>query len=140
MFTIYRPELVGPATEFRDQHRSFLAGEWDEARLAEHQTALLRRTLGYVKDNSPFYRAHLASVDPAAITALDERTLATIPFTTKDDLRAAQHDLLSRPLADAWIFYETTGTTGRSTPCPRDDIDSLANNTVLTQYYETVFR
>ncbi|WP_329575570.1 phenylacetate--CoA ligase family protein [Kitasatospora sp. NBC_01250] len=140
MFTIYRPELAGPAVELRDQHRSFLAGQWDRTGLAEHQLTSVRRTLRYVKENSSFYRAHLAAVDPSTITALDERALAGIPFTTKDDLRAAQHGLLSRPLADAWIFYETTGTTGCSTPCPRDDIDSLANNTVLTHYYGTVFR
>lgn len=140
MFTIYRPELAGPAVELRDQHRSFLAGQWDRTRLAKHQLTSVRRTLDYVKENSSFYRAHLAAVDPSTITALDERALASIPFTTKDNLRAAQHGLLSRPLADAWIFYETTGTTGCSTPCPRDDIDSLANNTALTHYYATIFR
>jgi len=44
------------------------------------------------------------------------------------------------PLSKAWIFYETTGTTGRSTPCPRDNTDSLNNNTALTVYYDTVFQ
>src|SRR6185312_2842913 len=140
MFTIYRPELAAPALELRDWHRSFLAGEWDARRLAEHQLDRLRATLAYVRQNSPFYRERLADLDPAALHAVDEATLSRIPFTTKDDLRAAQRDLLSRPLSDAWIFYETTGTTGRSTPCPRDEIDSLANNTVLTTYYEGVLR
>jgi phenylacetate-CoA ligase len=140
MFTIYRPELAEPAVELRDRHRSFLAGEWDARRVAEYQLSRLRATLAYVKQNSPFYRDRLASLDPAGFAAVDEQSLARIPFTTKDDLRNAQRDMLSRPLSDAWIFYETTGTTGRSTPCPRDEIDSLANNTVLTTYYEGVLR
>lgn len=140
MFTIYRPELAAPALELRDWHRSFLAGEWDARRLAEHQLDRLRATLTYVQQNSPFYRERLAGLDPSALQAVDEAALSRIPFTTKDDLRSAQRDLLSRPLSDAWIFYETTGTTGRSTPCPRDEIDSLANNTVLTTYYEGVLR
>ncbi len=139
MYTIYRPELDGPTRLLRDQHQSFLAGEWDDARLARHQTGLLRETLRYVKENSPFYRTHLADVDPEQVTVLDEATLSSLPFTTKEDLRAAQQSMLSRPLSDAWVFYETTGTTGRSTPCPRDNIDSLHNNAALTHYYETVF-
>ncbi|MFI8104316.1 phenylacetate--CoA ligase family protein [Streptomyces sp. NPDC086023] len=140
MFTVYRPELAEITAVLRDQHRSFLAGEWDAERLVAHQSGLVRQTLRYVRQNSPFYARHLAGVDPASVERLDEATLSAIPFTTKDDLRAAQHEMLSRPLSDAWIFYETTGTTGRSTPCPRDDIDSIHNNSVLTHYYGTVFR
>ncbi|MEV6951763.1 phenylacetate--CoA ligase family protein [Streptomyces sp. NPDC051183] len=139
MYTVYRPELAEIAGTLRDQHRSFLAGEWDAERVDAHQAALARQTVRYVKQNSPFYREHLAAVDPDRIVRLDEETLAGIPFTTKEDLRSAQQAMLSRPLSDAWIFYETTGTTGRSTPCPRDDIDSIHNNTVLTHYYGTVF-
>ncbi|AEW95055.1 MULTISPECIES: phenylacetate--CoA ligase family protein [Streptomycetaceae] len=140
MYTIYHPELDALVRRLRDDHETFLAGKWDAARLARHQTDLVRATVAYVKEHSAFYRGHLAGVDPERITALDEATMAAIPFTTKDDLRAAQQDMLSRPLADAWIFYETTGTTGRSTPCPRDNTDSLHNNAALTHYYESVFR
>ncbi|WP_248958363.1 phenylacetate--CoA ligase family protein [Sphaerisporangium perillae] len=132
MFTIYHPELAETARSLRDRHRAFLAGEWDDERLARHQADLLRKTVSYVKERSPFYRRRLEGFS-------EDDDLATLPFTTKQDLRDAQFDMLSRPMHEAWIFYETTGTTGRATPCPRDDNDSLHNNTVLTAYYETVF-
>ncbi|MFC7386593.1 phenylacetate--CoA ligase family protein [Sphaerisporangium rhizosphaerae] len=132
MFTIHHPELDEMARSLRDLHREFLAGEWDEARVAAHQARLLRQTISYVKERSPFYRARL---DGAA----EDDDLGSLPFTTKQDLRDAQFDMLSRPMHEAWIFYETTGTTGRATPCPRDNTDTLHNNTVLTAYYQTVF-
>lgn len=140
MFTIFNEDLVPVARQLRDQHRAFAAGELPPGGLAGHQLDGLRATLAYVKQNSPFYREHLAGIDPSAIASTDGREWSAVPFTTKDDLRAAQYGILSRPLSKAWIFYETTGTTGRSTPCPRDNVDSLANNTALTVYYDTIFR
>lgn len=94
----------------------------------------------YVKARSPFYGRHLTDVDPQSVTSLTPEQLATVPFTTKEHLRQEFADILSLPMHRAWIFYETTGTTGRSTPCPRDNIDSLNNNTALTVYYDTIFR
>ncbi|MFD0394387.1 phenylacetate--CoA ligase family protein [Streptomyces nogalater] len=79
-------------------------------------------------------------MDPRSITSLAPEQLASVPFTTKDHLRQEFADVLSLPMHKAWIFYETTGTTGRSTPCPRDNTDSLHNNTALTVYYDTIFR
>jgi phenylacetate-CoA ligase len=140
MFTVFDEKLAVAAREIRDRHQAYANGGWDAATLGAHQLAQLRRTIEYVSQNSPFYRRHLADVALARLVDLDSARLAEIPFTTKDDMRSAQHDLLSRPLSRAWIYYETTGTTGASTPCPRDNIDSLNNNTILTLYYETVLR
>ncbi|GAA1938185.1 phenylacetate--CoA ligase family protein [Kitasatospora viridis] len=140
MFTVFNEELDRTARQIRDRHRSYAAGEWSEADLAAHQLTELRATISYVREHSKFYARHLASVDPAAIESLAPEALAAIPFTTKDDLRREFEDVLSLPLSKAWIFYETTGTTGRSTPCPRDNTDSLHNNTALTVYYDTVLR
>lgn len=140
MFTVFNEELAAVARRFRDEHREFAAGGWDADRLEAHRVAALRSTVAYTRANSPFYRERLAHVDPADITSSSGAAWTSVPFTTKDDLRAAQHDILSRPLSEAWIFYETTGTTGASTPCPRDNVDSLANNTALTVYYDTIFR
>ncbi|MEV0230709.1 hypothetical protein [Nonomuraea sp. NPDC050786] len=132
MFTVYHPELADLARSLRERHDEFLAGGWDAARLAEYQAERLRATLAYAGSRSPFYRARLDGL-------AEGDDLATVPFTTKQDLRDAGLDLLSRPMHEAWIFYETTGTTGAATPCPRDNVDTLHNNSVLTAYYGTVF-
>jgi phenylacetate-CoA ligase len=140
MFTVFNEELDRVAREIRDRHYAFVRGETSEADLAAWQLEQFRRSIAYVKENSPFYKRHLAGVDPDAITALTPEQLASVPFTTKDDLRNEFEAVLSQPLNKAWIFYETTGTTGRSTPCPRDNVDSLNNNTTLTVYYDTILR
>ncbi|USX56280.1 phenylacetate--CoA ligase family protein [Lentzea sp. HUAS12] len=125
-------------TELREQFDTFTAGKWDQATLESHQTRKLRDTVAHVRHNSPFYRERLAGLTPEAIAALTVDDLADLPFTTKEDLRNAQFDILSRPVSEAWVFYETTGTTGAATPCPRTNTDSINNNSVLTSYYGDV--
>jgi phenylacetate-CoA ligase len=139
VFTVYHPELAELTAALRGRHDELLAGGWDEVRLAAHQAESLRRTVSYARERSAFYRSRLAGVRLADSGPLTAAELASIPFTTKADLRAAQFGLLSRPMPEAWIFYETTGTTGAATPCPRDNVDTLHNNVVLTEYYRTVF-
>ncbi|WP_371478718.1 phenylacetate--CoA ligase family protein [Kitasatospora sp. NBC_00315] len=140
MFTLFDDKLDAFARQTLADHRRFDGGGWGAQELHERQFALLRETLRYVKEGSPFYREHLSALDDADIEALTPESLARIPFTTKDDLRRELHNMLSKPVSDAWIFYETTGTTGRATPCPRDNVDSLVNNTALTICYDEVFR
>lgn len=137
MFTVFDDALHRVALDIRDQQAAFLAGQWQANDLAGYQLDRLRATVDYVKENSAFYGKHLAAVEPSAITA---DRLSEIPFTTKDDLRWAGRDVFAKPLAEAWVIYETTGTTGRQVECPRDNIDSLTTNTALTLYYETIFR
>jgi phenylacetate-CoA ligase len=100
----------------------------------------LRATLRHVTKGSPFYRRQLAGLSEADIEALTPESLRELPFTTKEDLRRELLDMLSKPVSESWIFYETTGTTGRPTPCPRDNTDSIVNNTGLTILYDGVFR
>ncbi|MBW4702638.1 MULTISPECIES: phenylacetate--CoA ligase family protein [unclassified Micromonospora] len=90
------------------------------AELTDWQTTALRTVLGHVHDRSPFYRRHLAG---ANLDIEELADLAHLPYTTKDDLREAMHDMLSGPVGDAQFYFETTGTTGRPTPCPRAAID-----------------
>ncbi|MFI2187668.1 phenylacetate--CoA ligase family protein [Streptomyces sioyaensis] len=138
MFTQYDPETAALTSELRDQFDAFIAGAWDADELASHQTHKLREVLTYVRAHSPFYRAKLAEFSDAEISALRSDDLSSLPFTAKGDLRTAQLDILSRPVSDAWIFYETTGTTGAATPCPRTNEDTIHNNTVLTAYYRDI--
>jgi phenylacetate-CoA ligase len=59
---------------------------WPEARVAERQTELLGRQMGWLAEASPFYRQRFADagVDPASIATTDD--LVRIPVTTKQDL------------------------------------------------------
>ncbi len=140
MYTVYYPELADLVREVRRSHDELLHGLWTPSRLEAHQAEQVSRTIEYVKQRSPFYHERFRHLDTAAVRGGWPASLADVPPTTKEDLRAAQFDLLSRPLARAWVFYETTGTTSAATPCPRDNLDSLHNNVALTAYYESVFQ
>lgn len=116
---------------------SFHAGTLTERELAGWHTERLTAVLRHVTERSPFYRRHLGGVDIDAVTPT---TLATLPFTTKDDLRREMYDVLAGPIADARIYYETNGTTGAATPCPRGSRDIAASNTTLEQSWRHLFR
>ncbi|MFI9203873.1 phenylacetate--CoA ligase family protein [Streptomyces sp. NPDC053048] len=100
---------------------------------AERLTAVLR----HVTERSPFYRRRLAGTDIAAVTP---DTLHHLPFTTKDDLRREMYDVLSGSPAEATVFYETTGTTGASTPCPRGPKDVLTSNAFVEESWRHLLR
>jgi phenylacetate-CoA ligase len=138
VFTIFHPELDRLSREVVARHRDFDAGKWQPDELLGHQRAAIRETLRHVRERSPFYRDRLGALTDANIDSFEPADLARLPFTTKDDLRTHLLDLLSKPISDGWIFYETTGTTGRATPCPRDNVDSIVNNTALTINYQSI--
>ena len=139
MHEILDPELERFARETMSRHLAFEQGEWNSPSLAQHQTGQLRKTLAHVVHGSPFYREHLSEALAGRPTdELDLETLTSLPFTTKDHLREQGLAVLSKPVSSAWVFYETTGTTGKSTPCPRDNLDSTVSNTALTVNYASV--
>lgn len=80
----------------------------------------VEKIIEYVKKNSKFYKEHLDGKKGASskIKALDG-----IPFTTKADLRRVGTDVCSMSFDEIATYYETTGTTGKPTPCPRAAID-----------------
>jgi phenylacetate-coenzyme A ligase PaaK-like adenylate-forming protein len=140
MFTIFDAELDAFARKVVDEQRSFDEGRWDTGRLRSHQWQGLRDTLRFVKDNSKFYSKQLALVSHAQIGDMDvEEFTRSVPFTGKQDLRDFPESMLSKPLSQSWVYYETTGTTGMATPCPRDNRDSISNNAALTVCYQSVF-
>ncbi len=110
-----------PWTDFLNRWND---GQVTPDELTAWQTSALRTVLDRVSEKSPFYRARLAGVD-LSIDSLQD--LGRIPFTTKQDLRDAMHDVLCGSVADAAFYFETTGTTGRPTPCPRAPIDFECN-------------
>lgn len=76
-----------------------------------YQLQALNRSLDHARQNSPFYRKHLAGL-PQTVTGLER--LAEIPFTTAEDIRrdplaliCASQDRIARV-----VTLETSGTTG----------------------------
>ncbi|CAL9596687.1 Phenylacetate-coenzyme A ligase [Streptomyces sp. enrichment culture] len=131
----------GPAAEFTARylalHQAFYARTLTQRELDDWRSRQLRTVLAQVRDGSPFYARHLSGVDLDAVTPA---TLARLPFTTKAHLRSEMLDVLSRPLAEAVFFYETTGTTGPATPCPRDGREVVASNAHVTESWASIFR
>ncbi|ACU72571.1 coenzyme F390 synthetase [Catenulispora acidiphila DSM 44928] len=130
-------DAAGFAERYLAVHRAFYARTLTEADHAEWRATQLRAVLTQVAENSPFYATHLKDADLSAATPED---LTMLPFTTKGDLRSAMLDVLSRPLTDALFFYETTGTTGPATPCPRDGREVVASNAHVTESWASIFR
>lgn len=127
------PDLQGNA-EFFDQFvrisDRYLSGALQKDELAQWKQRQLGEILAYVKANSPFYARRLAPFDIAAVTV---ETLSTLPYTTKDDLRDAQFDILSGDIRDAQFYYQTSGTTGAPSPCPRSVMECLTSNYFIEQ-------
>ncbi len=91
--------------------------------------------LRHVAEKSPFYRQRLAGID---LDLADLNGLNTIPYTTKTDLREAMHGMLCGSIGDAAFYFETTGTTGPPTPCPRAPIDFDLNVLPLAQALQEI--
>jgi benzoxazolinate moiety biosynthesis protein SgcD5 len=132
---------LDPAREpFWAQYREVLHRCYDGAMTDRDWTgwydARLPAVLRHVTTRSSFYRRHLAGVNVDRVTRANLRTL---PFTTKNDLREAGYEVLSGTPADAAIFYETTGTTGSSTPCPRGPADILTSNASVEEAWRRLF-
>ena len=116
-----------------DRYRAgvMTGADWDRWR-AERLAAVLR----HVTTRSDFYARHLAGVDLASVTPA---TLELLPFTTKADLQREGYAVLAGPVCDAQVFYETTGTTGPATPCPRAAIDVLTSNAHVEWSWRELF-
>lgn len=134
-------------TTYLAQFQSILAlqreGHLTADRLEQWRHARLGEVLEYVRTHSRYYNtrlAHLTDSDhPDHIGHDGTINLTRIPFTTKDDLRAHQFDVLSQPVRNASGFYRTTGTTGDSTPCPRSPLDELTSNSTVVDAWRDTF-
>ncbi|MBH3367188.1 phenylacetate--CoA ligase family protein [Pseudomonas carnis] len=103
-----------------DDVDAYLEGRTTPQALQANGQQRAGEVLRYVAQRSAFYADHLHSQvgSPSALSALDG-----VPFTTKDDLRAVGRSVCSLPFDQIAVYYETTGTTGLPTPCPRAAID-----------------
>jgi benzoxazolinate moiety biosynthesis protein SgcD5 len=123
--------------EWTTTNERYFTGSMTDADWTGWQNRRLRSVVTHVQERSPFYRERLAGVRPEQVTTA---TLAGLPVTSKADLRTAMQDALSGPMSDAAIYYETTGTTGPSTPCPRGPLDIFTSNAHVTESWRRLFR
>lgn len=94
------------------------------------QLERLKNLLVRVYDNVAAYRAKYdeAGFDPRSVKGLDD--LARVPFTVKDDLRAAYpYGFFAVPLRDIVRVHSSSGTTGQITVVgyTKGDIDRWAD-------------
>jgi phenylacetate-CoA ligase len=139
MYAIFKDDIFEKAKVIYRQHSEYKAGNINIKQLGTHQNNELKNIITYVVNNSPFYREHLKGLTSSDIEKLTTESIGTLAFTTKEDLRSHGASLASAPLHQSWIYYETTGTTGKPTPCPRNEIDSIHNNTPLIIHYRDIF-
>lgn len=139
MYAIFKEKIIVQAKKVYRQHCDFNEGYFGLEQLYAHQNDKLKEIIKYASENSPFYREHLKDMTSSDIEKLTINEVNTLPFTTKDDLRNNGASLASAPFNQSWIYYETTGTTGKPTPCPRNEIDSINNNTPLIIHYRKIF-
>lgn len=116
----------------------FFVGKLVGEELVKLQNQKLQKVLKYVYQNSPYYQILLNPFKDRFdnFTIYD---LPTLPFTTKDTLRDADLSILSQPINKNAYYYETTGTTGKATPCPRNMIDVISSNVTISFAYKSVF-
>lgn len=98
----------------------WLDGSLTPDELHQWQSASLRAVIDHVQRRSRFYADRLAWARPSTLT-LDN--LATLPFTTQDDVSDAMFDMLCGPVGDAHFYFETTENVEHPTPCPKAEID-----------------
>jgi phenylacetate-CoA ligase len=140
MYSLFRPELHESGLSYLDELKKYLSGQLAGPELSSIRLKKLEEVIAYVRQGSPFYRRHLAAIDDCGGRQGLAATVKTLPYTTKKDLSSAGLSLCAGQITDAWIYYETTGTTGPSTPCPRNEIDSLVNNSFLSLQYQPIFK
>jgi phenylacetate-CoA ligase len=104
-------------------------------RLKELQLHRLKETVGRARQ-SPFYRERLAQAGVAAESLHSLEDMRRIPFTTKEDLRAAGREMLTVPLTEIVRLHASSGTTGQATVIyyTRRDIATWAELVARSMY------
>ena len=133
MIPLGHADLWKAANNFATNQKRQWSGQIDATTLSDWQSENLKQTIAYCQERSPFYQKHLRGLAPSS-------PIDALPFTTKDDLRYHIDDVASLSLDQAWVYYETTGTTGVSTPCPRTAEDSIRTGVVLCEGYRELLQ
>jgi len=110
---------------FQPEYETMPRQQLEALQLERLQSLLVR-----VYDNVDTYREKFdeAGFDPRSVTSLED--LANVPFTVKDDLRAAYpYGMFAVPLKDIVRVHSSSGTTGQITVVgyTQGDIDRWAD-------------
>lgn len=106
-----------------------LAPDFDRRALDAARMARLRHTVRHVQTSSPWYREHLAGIDPESLQTLDD--LAGLPLMSATDV--ARHGermvCVSQSEVARIITLQTSGSTGRPKRLhfTRDDLDGTVD-------------
>lgn len=117
--------------DFEKIQKLYYRGELSTSDLENHHRSALPSILDHVKSNSTFYHEILE-------TFPRDTDLEELPFTTKAHLQQHGYELLSKPISEARVYYETTGTTGTPTPCPRSWLDVETSNVPVVQAWKNI--
>lgn len=135
MFILNDKKLYNTASEIHSKYDTLLNNhQINSDEVKKYHLEKINKTIEYVRENSKFYKKHLSNVEK--LKNLSD--LQEVPFTTKDDLRNNTFNMLSKPLQECAFFYETTGTTGLPTPCPRDYLDVISNNIPISINFSSI--
>ncbi|MDL2279597.1 phenylacetate--CoA ligase [Desulfovibrio sp. OttesenSCG-928-G11] len=105
------------------------AETWNRESIRRVQTVRLKNTISQAL-KSPFYQARLSGAGISAESIADCDDIVRLPFTTKDDLRAAYPTgMVSVPMSELVRFHASSGTTGTPTVVchTQDDLDTWAD-------------
>ena len=98
------------------------------------QRNLLRDTLKYVAENSPYYRQLFAETGFQWQDFRDFSDLHKLPTTSKKDIQSRNEDFYCVPMSKVVECVSTSGTTGDPIiyPMTQHDLDRLALNEALS--------
>lgn len=88
--------------------RTLVHSQYDSGdQILERQLARLRDVVGHAVESNPFYRQHLAGVEPGSLISPED--VAKLPLLTKDHLRDRSEDLVSQGYDRNDLFHKRTG-------------------------------
>lgn len=126
--------------EWNDYIEKYLSNNVNLQEIENNISLNLNTILAYVKNNSDFYSKRIQNLDKIYSNQNILEIWKKIPFTTKADLREAGESVCCMPFNDIVVYYETTGTTGKATPCPRADIDISTSNAYVKKSVSKIYK
>ena len=124
--------------EWKNNIAKYLNNDLSNEEVLSLKKKKLFEVFSYVKENSKFYKEKLKGKELSQFYTFN--SLKQIPFTTKEELRDASLDICCMPLDEVEVYYETTGTTGPTTPCPRSKLDVICSGAYVKYALKNLYK
>lgn len=124
--------------EWKNNIAKYLNNDLSNEEVLSLKKKKLFEVFSYVKENSKFYKEKLKGRELSQFYTFN--SLKQIPFTTKEELRDASLDICCMPLDEVEVYYETTGTTGPTTPCPRSKLDVICSGAYVKHALKNLYK